>query len=514
MAQVIARGPAPGRNNPFNALAGTSEGVAKVITALRERETANAFAQALHDQLQKQQLSAQAAGLPSGTGEAPTVPTDVMGAAGGPTPVEGTGPSTLPTRKASPVRDTLAGMDVNQLARFIRSNPSLLKDPKKLNDLLTSEGDFDFKEVGGTLVRTDKRSGAATPVFTSKAEDFDFKVVNNTLFKTSKRGTVEKVASVDEPVKPQDALAKLQSDFKNGFVSQADFEARKRTLTELAPKLMGGPGGSIIDERTKEVVVPGRLNVVDPATGKETTVPFSSRAELDALNQQFNAGSAVQTSVAGRQTGSEIGANTKARVTATQQVKARDVLSKETAGLIQFSNTLEKVKTQPAGAFGLRGNVSQAVGGLVGQVSPELGGAITSTLSGGASEADITTLKTNARALVQAAIPAATGEETGRVSETERLLTEQVIGVFSNLTDKTQAQAALKSLIGLKLAGIERLRIEAGIPSEFDLDNKNDIMRFGNRLVSEFGLSVDEAKDALRNVRAVRREIEPLFRSK
>ena len=516
MASVIATGAVPtAPEAPGLGVLGQSLlQFAQLREQAKQREASNAFAQAL-------QTAAQ------------------------PHNVDGT------MTEPSPIAKAFSGMDTGQLAAYLRANPQLIRDPAKLSKLFNGGEDYEYHNVNGTLVRVGKTSGKTAPVFTSpdKNKPFDFKVVNNalykinprtgefervaneadnkptadfgfesvngTLFRTNKRtGEAQKLYTVDQQVKPQDALSKLTQDYKDGLISREDFTARRQLLTTRegsnTVQTVGGPGGSVLNKATGEVMVPGRLNVVDKS-GQEKTVAFSTKDELAALTAKFNSGELTETSKGGRQPGSELGDKTHAQLQAKRQENAKSQLSKETGGLIQFANTLKQVKSAPTGSFGARGNIAKRLAGFVGQVDPQSADALAGLISGGASEQDLTNLRTNARSLIQAVIPAVTGENGDRISEAERALAEDALSVFSNASDKTQAQAALGQLMALKLAGMERLRAEAGLPQEFNYEKLDDVKRLYSRYVNELGLDPRTAKLAIKTQRDVRREIAPLF---
>lgn len=483
MARVIATGGVP-QHDFGRGLQGLGENLLK-FSQVREmqaqREATNAFAQAL-------QQSA-----------APQVAAD------------GT------VLEPSPMAKAFQGMEAPQLAAYLRANPHLIRDPQKMAQLMRAGEDYEFRTVNDSLVRIGKTTGKVEEIFKGNRQNrHDFKVIGNALYKVDKEsGEAKKLFEENEAVKPQDALSKLTSDFRSGFISREDFAARRRMLTERESDrtrgTVGGPGGSVIDKETGEVLVPGRINVVGK-DGEERTVAFSSRKELEDITQKLNAGELIETSKGGRQPGSDLGAKQRANLRVKRQEGAKNQLSKDTGGLLQFAQTLKQVREAPLGAFGARGNIARGIAGLVGQVDPQTANALAGLVSGGATQEDLSQLRTNARALIAATIPVATGEEgTDRISNAERAIAEETLGMFSTLSNQQQAVAALQQLMVLKLAGIERMRLEAGLKPEFDFEKLADVKRLHQRYMAEYGMDDATAKKAIRLQRDVRREVAPLF---
>lgn len=108
----------------------------------------------------------------------------------------------------------------------------------------------------------------------------------------------------------------------------------------------------------------------------------------------------------------------------------------------RLSNALNRYP----GLVGLRGASGEFFGGLLAEVKPETGNVIANIASGGA---DLTTLRENRVELQTFALAAKeffTGEAGSRLSEGERALALEQVGVFASPRDANQVQAALRVL--------------------------------------------------------------------
>lgn len=191
-----------------------------------------------------------------------------------------------------------------------------------------------------------------------------------------------------------------------------------------------------------------------------------------------------------------------------ERTEAKERLRETIGGLAQATAQLQRLNEVGGGVTGLRGMLSENVGGALGQL-PFIGEgaeeAFTEFVSG-ASPEEVQNFMTNSRALVARLVGPLTGEESGRITENERALAAQASRLATPTASPPQVRAALQTVVQLDAIIKDRLAIQAGAPVTFDLETDEGIDAMGERLV-EFGLTEDLAIQTLRVIRRQRREL-------
>jgi hypothetical protein len=189
-----------------------------------------------------------------------------------------------------------------------------------------------FHTVGGTLVRTE--GGKATPVFNA-------------------------------PEKPSSDLGKLQSDLKNGLISQADYDAKVKKLTTHAP----APSATVINRQETEF---------GKAVGKELGDMYSGllRADMNApatINKYQRMSSLLDQVNTGKFTGTtvEIKAAAKGLGIDLNALGVADNVAPAQAARA-LSNQLALELRNPAGGAGMPGAMSDQDRNFLVQMIPSL----------------------------------------------------------------------------------------------------------------------------------------------
>jgi hypothetical protein len=113
--------------------------------------------------------------------------------------------------------------------------------------------------------------------------------------------------------------------------------------------------------------------------------------------------------------------------------------------MARTTNLLKTVQRLP-GVVGGRGKVAAEVGGAIG-IFNEGAGRFATRLISGASPEEVADFSFEANRLVAGLIQEISGEESGRFSEPERLITRQASRVLQTTSSPQQAEAALKAAI-------------------------------------------------------------------
>ena len=160
------------------------------------------------------------------------------------------------------------------------------------------------------------------------------------------------------------------------------------------------------------------------------------------------------------------------------------------------------------GATGIKGFLAEKGGGLIGQITPELGDVFTSAIAG-ADVKDIQAFRTGARKYISSSLETMTGEESGRYTDTERAIAEEALRLTSAGASPAQVYAAVVSLMSAELMASDRFDIIANSDNKnfkpkYDLDNKDDLNIYGNELVG-LGILPEDALKILRDLRRQRK---------
>jgi len=178
-----------------------------------------------------------------------------------------------------------------------------------------------------------------------------------------------------------------------------------------------------------------------------------------------------------------------------------------TISIEQFADLLGELKRLGAGATGLKGWAIENIGGYVGQFSPVLEEGFARGL-GGVTAADAAAFRNDLRLAVIDLIPDYAGEESGRITDSERTIAEQSTRLVEAGASEVQIRQALMNVLELKLVdemrgwmvnGMEPKRNLANFDSDLDIwviDNKM-VHDLGEWLFYRGGYREQEAKRAI-----------------
>jgi len=184
-------------------------------------------------------------------------------------------------------------------------------------------------------------------------------------------------------------------------------------------------------------------------------------------------------------------------LTKKEVVESRADLEEARVSIDAMSQALRDVKETP-GASGFRGILADKVGGVLGQL-PAIGGTLESAFTqavAGASPEEVNRVRTQGRLAVAQNLSAITGEESGRFTEPERQIAEQVLGTLQPGASIAQITTAMKIVMELSLDAEIRESEKLGKPM-FNLSSDEGVNKFGNYLI-DLGFSENEALDMVR----------------
>lgn len=173
--------------------------------------------------------------------------------------------------------------------------------------------------------------------------------------------------------------------------------------------------------------------------------------------------------------------------------------ARESATTIQdIASVMRQTQTSP-GAFGVRGAIGEAVGGMAQQVNPALGEAVTRGITGGGTQ-DIASARTDQRKLVARLLPQIANDTSGRYSDQDVKRAQEIAGSGWEKSPE-QVRGALSSMLQIEVQTYYRNLSVSGVPPEFDLSTKDGINQMGDHLMQDLGMDYQTAVETVQNVR-------------
>lgn len=347
----------------------------------------------------------------------------------------------------------------------------LAADGWTVNDLRNLPKEFGFTD---SELQTLSRSEAVQ----SELVPFGF-VPPKTLLDTQKAGLEARAREAAKPIKFE------ESPFKAAL-------AMRTSNQEVGADLFG--------EKIAE-----KVNAMSPAQAAQVRQNLKG----GALQVTLPDGTTIDFGGGGTKA-EQAGAVTEARETAKERVKAKSDFALRGVEMTNLGSILNKVNSLPEGSTGLRGAAIEAVGGYLGQVSPQLETSFARLISGDAKPEEIQAFRTQARTAIAQNIATVSGEESGRFTEMERKVTESTLRILESGASKTQIQAALGELISLKVMLRDFSRMKAGIGTQYDLDAEKGIAAFAIDML-DFGLQREQIVDLGQRLKTMRAQVKPAF---
>lgn len=169
----------------------------------------------------------------------------------------------------------------------------------------------------------------------------------------------------------------------------------------------------------------------------------------------------------------------------TKDISESKTIILETTGNIRdLANNL-KVLERTQGASGLRGSIAETGAGLLSQipgVGSSLGEAFSQSVAG-ASQKDVTDVRTRSRFMVSRMLRTITNETSGRYTDRERAIAEEALKTLSPEAGFEQIRAALKVAMEADIFSRERAKIRAGVSTAFMSNNIEEIIRETRRFI-------------------------------
>lgn len=175
---------------------------------------------------------------------------------------------------------------------------------------------------------------------------------------------------------------------------------------------------------------------------------------------------------------------------------AQKNLSMSPYNMTQMSS-LQRQYRSASGAAGVRGAVGRVVGGLAGQVDPELGEFATEAIAD-VSARKLANLQTQARTMVGQNIENITGDDSGRYSDRDLKIAEQALATVSAASSVAQIQGALDAVVMMEYVAQERDLIRLGhVPVEL---TKERVEKIGNTLKSVYELEDETIREIIQRI--------------
>ena len=304
------------------------------------------------------------------------------------------------------------------------------------------------------------------------------------------------------PVIPQDR-PQTESELAQSLLSvdpnlslQIQLRAAERQAEQAAAASKPGAGFSLSAGQTRFDAQGNPIAAVDPRdpTPTNTQKLIELRDSLQGADRATVQGILDRSATITGRTQEDLLAS-GLPVTDAARSKAAVASADAAANVSQVAGVLGRIQEAGPGAAGLRAILAENVGGLMGQVNKNLGDAVSEGISG-LSQEQISGLRADAQAAAVSLIAPFTGEQSGRISESERQIAEDVSRIVNSPTASLdQVQGALKKAITLQFNVLDREAFKAGTPG-IDLTNDESINQFGSQLLN-FGLNEDESTNLI-----------------
>jgi hypothetical protein len=213
--------------------------------------------------------------------------------------------------------------------------------------------------------------------------------------------------------------------------------------------------------------------------------------------------------------GDQTAAKAEQRVLGTERGKSRIAAAQFGSDIANIGNVLIRAHTLGEGATGLRAAVMDGVGGYLDQYSPGSSGKLGTLIdqvAGGktASAEEIAAFRAQAQVAIAQNITTISGEESGRFTEAERNITQEVTKLVETGASKVQVVSAMSELLKLKIMLREFSQIKAGIPSRWDFSDRSSQDKFITEMTN-LGLSDTMQKDLVKRLIELREQTAGIF---
>ncbi len=214
------------------------------------------------------------------------------------------------------------------------------------------------------------------------------------------------------------------------FTQTLDYRDQLQTLRELQQlRLLQNQNRPRLQQFTK-VLPDGRhqKGFIDPLTGEDSFQPVGS---------PFTPGSI------GKDLGDALGPHLRPD---TQSDLEGEVLS-QSQGVTQLQDLIKSIEENP-GSVGIIGSARETIGGVVGQIFPAAGEAI--------SPDSLVETRTKMRTVIAPLISTITGDTSGRYSDRDIQMTREASRALDNASNAQQAGTALSTILQVMEGSLDR----------------------------------------------------------
>jgi hypothetical protein len=150
--------------------------------------------------------------------------------------------------------------------------------------------------------------------------------------------------------------------------------------------------------------------------------------------------------------------------------KLKSKALENTDQISKVHNLLTDLMRHGRGAVGLRAWAAEIFGGLAGNINKDLGYYVSKAISD-LTPQEIAAFRLKSQRLIAGEIESITGEQSGRISEPERELTQEAIRAKEPTASFEQVVGSLTTLIKLRIVNSEANNIKSGKPLKFDVSS-------------------------------------------
>ncbi|MCP4900056.1 MAG: hypothetical protein GY906_24060 [bacterium] len=248
--------------------------------------------------------------------------------------------------------------------------------------------------------------------------------------------------------------------------------------------------------------------IVEAVAAGDSDAAKNARRDLEEIEDRIGKVTKIVTE-AGEVV--EIGEKARVRIDVKRQEDAGEKFAQLARETTDLSALLKKVNTLGPGATGVRQGVIELGSGILGQISPELGGRFASLIGGDVSEKDVSDLIAESRVAIAQNITTVTGEESGRFTEMERAVTEATFAVMQALRSPNQIEASLTALLKFKVISQDFQRIRSGKTPEFDLETDDGVGAMADELISLGITDTSDVVDVIERLQRIRPKVMDVF---
>lgn len=283
---------------------------------------------------------------------------------------------------------------------------------------------------------------------------------------------------------------KLKLDFQTALSTLNPNEAAVASGVTDAVKTRAELSATLGREPTDEELA--RAVDVDPTQPSEPIIVRLQRAKTNALGQgKVEAAAEIQAQIDSLGASESFDPRNKLDTSKKEDEQLRGAIKSGAAAGKTIQNVLDEFIATPE-AGGITGTITEGVGGVAQQLG--LGG-VAEALAG-ASIGEITAVRTQARLAVSQLLSTVTGETSGRFTDTERKIAQEILRSLDINASPDQIKSALSTFQKINDTTMLREVSSLASRSELNLRKSTDLQKLMKTLRDQ-GLSEQDSLDLI-----------------